>query len=154
MTADVDITIRVKPGNLKPFCKEMEIAGFRLRIADDAFVERTRVLPFLHLATQAPLDVVLAGPGPEETFLERVVRVDLEGLSVPVASPEDIIVMKLLAGRPKDLEDIRNVLAERFDKLDLSYMRSMTAMLEEALGQSDLVPVLEAEIAYAKQRWR
>ncbi len=70
LTADVDITVQLVPQDTAGFCADMEAAGFRLRVRDrDAFVARTRVLPFLHQPTQLPLDVVLAGPGLEEQFM-------------------------------------------------------------------------------------
>ena len=113
LTADVDITVRLKHGDPADFWREMEKAGFRLRVSDpEPFIARARVLPFLHTATQLPLDIVLAGPGIEDQFIERAIRIEIEGLSVPVASPEDLIVMKVLAARPKDVEDIRAILAE------------------------------------------
>jgi predicted nucleotidyltransferase len=56
---------------------------------------------------------VLAGPGLEEQFLARAVLVDIGGVRVPVMSPEDLVVTKILAGRPKDIEDVRGILAER-----------------------------------------
>ena len=155
LTADVDVTIRLRTADTVSFWKAMEEAGFRLRVSDaEQFVARTRVLPFLHVATQLPLDVVLAGPGIEDTFIERAIRVEIEGLSVPVASPEDLIVMKVLAGRPKDLEDVRTVLTERLKRLDVAYIRSTLGMLEQALGQSDLLPLLEAEITRAERPLR
>jgi hypothetical protein len=50
----------------------LEARGFELRLRDaDDFVERTRVLPMMHRATGMPVDVVLAGPGPEELFLKH-----------------------------------------------------------------------------------
>ena len=60
-----------------------------------------------------PLDVVLSGPGLDDEFLARAIEVDFDGTPVPVISPEDLIITKVLAGRPKDLEDIRGVLRER-----------------------------------------
>lgn len=151
LTADVDVTIRLRTEDTVSFRNAMEVAGFRLRLPDpEAFVARTRVLPFLHLATQLPLDVVLASPGIEDTFIERAVRVEIEGLSVPVVSPEDLIVMKVLAGRPKDREDVRTVLTERLNKLDVAYIRSILGTIETALGRSDLLSLLEAEIARAE----
>jgi hypothetical protein len=152
LTADVDVTIRLRPEDTASFWHDMEQAGFRLRVSDpELFLARTRVLPFLHVPTQLPLDVVLAGPGIEDRFIERAIRIEIEGLSVPVASPEDLIVMKVLAGRPKDLEDARTVLTERLTKLDVVYIRSMLGTIEQALGQSDLLPLLEAEIARAER---
>src|SRR5436190_24013521 len=59
---------------------------------------------------------------------------------------------KVLAGRLKDLEDVRTVLTERLNRLDVAYIRSTLGMLEQALGQSDLLPVLDAEIARAERQ--
>lgn len=130
----------------------MEQAGFHLRVTDpENFVARTRVLPFIHVHSKLPLDVVLAGPGIEESFIQRAVPVDIEGTVVPVVSPEDLIVMKILAGRTKDLEDVRGVLAERLNTLDLAHIRTMLEMLEQALGQADLLPVIESELVRARR---
>jgi hypothetical protein len=46
----------------------MRAAGFDLRVDDPEFVRRTRVLPFVHLASGMPLDAVLAGSGLEDEF--------------------------------------------------------------------------------------
>jgi predicted nucleotidyltransferase len=92
---------------------------------------------------------VLAGPGLEEIFLSRAIRVDVAGVSVPVISPEDLVVAKILAGRAKDLDDIQGVLRERLADLDLTWIRTTLAQLEDALGQSDLVPLFEDILARA-----
>ena len=146
-TADVDVTIRLRPEDALPFWREMEAAGFKLRVSEpEDFIARTRVMPFIHLETGMPLDVVLAGPGLENIFLQRVVRIREAGLELPVASAEDIVIMKVLAGRPKDIGDVRSILQQRIETLDFAYIREMLAMLEGALDQSDLLRSLEAEL--------
>jgi hypothetical protein len=146
MSADVDITAAI-PGADDGFVAAMDDAGFDLRVADwRAFLARTRVFPFLHRATELPLDLVLAGPGLEEEFLDRAIPVDLSGLEVPVISPEDLIVAKLLAGRPRDLDDVRSILGERHAVLDLERVRSLLGLLEQALSRSDLLPELERQV--------
>jgi hypothetical protein len=92
-----------------------------------------------------PASQALAGPGLEEVFLERSVPVDVAGVVVPVISAEDLIVTTVLAGRAKDIEDVRGVLAERGGSLRLDQIRTTLTMLEEALGQSDLLRLFEAE---------
>lgn len=150
LTADVDITVRLEPEDARGFCADMEGAGFQLRVSDpESFLARTRVLPFLHQPTQLPLDVVLAGPGLEEQFLQRAVQVDIEGVAVPVIAPEDLVVMKVLAGRPKDIEDARSVLAARMQTLDRERIRATLSVLEQALSRSDLLPLFEAQHAWA-----
>lgn len=149
MSADVDVTAEIDPSRVPEFLDAMAERGFELRIGSgvEEFVARTRVLPFLHLPTRQPLDVVLAGPGLEEAFLDRAEKVDLGGVVVPVISAEDLVVTKVLAGRPKDLEDLGGILRERGTALDLDRVRTTLGQLEEALGHSDLLPTFESELA-------
>ena len=148
LTADIDVTVRMDPEEPERLVRALEASGFSLRIGNTPeFVRRTRVLPFVHATSGMPMDVVLAGPGLEELFLSRAVPVTIGNLVVPVISPEDLIATKILAGRPKDIEDVRGILRERLSTLDLESIRSTLALLEEALGQSDLRPILERELA-------
>jgi hypothetical protein len=153
LTADVDVTVRLDVEDVPRLVDVLRARGFQLRIdvADD-FVRRTRVLPLIYLPNGLPLDIVLAGTGLEEVFLERAVMVQLGDITVPVISPEDLIVAKILAGRPKDLDDVRGVLRERLQTLDLSVIRSTLGELEEALSRSDLLPSFESELARARSR--
>jgi len=150
LTADIDVTVRMDPEDPAALAQALEARGFRLR-ADPAgdFVRRTRVLPFTFTPAGMPVDIVLGGPGLEDLFLSRAVPVRIGSVTVPVISPEDLVVTKILAGRPKDLEDVRGILLERVSRLDLALIRSTLTLLESALGQSDLLPVFEAEMARA-----
>ena len=96
-----------------------------------------------------PLDIVLAGPGLEDLFLERAQVRDVDGVAVRVASPEDLIVMKILAGRDKDMDDVRAVIAGQGSRLDVEYVRTTLGSLEAALGQADLLPEFEAAMRLA-----
>ncbi len=147
MGADVDVTVEIEPEEADGFVALMEDAGFELRIRDvEEFVARTRVLPFLHLKTEIPLDVVLAGPGLEELFLDRAREVEVAGTKIPVISPEDLIVTKILAGRPKDIDDVRGILRERKSSLNLDLIEETLGLLDQALDRSDLSPLLEDEL--------
>ncbi len=150
LTADVDVTVHLHDKPTKVLVKALSAAGFQLRVEGDDFIERTRVIPVLHTATGVPADIVLAGPGIEELFLERAIMRDLDGVQVPVACAEDIVVMKILAGRPKDIEDVVAVLAAHPDDLDLDLVRSTLGLLEGALDQSDLLRMLEQAIERAR----
>lgn len=155
LTADVDVTVRMDPEQPERLAQALSTAGFSLRLtAPPDFVRRTRVLPFLHVASGLPVDVVLAGPGLEEAFLSRAVPVTIGSVTVPVISPEDLVATKILAGRPKDLEDVRSILRERHARLDLASVRSTLTLLEDALGQSDLRPMFEHLLADRQTRQR
>lgn len=150
LTTDVDVTVRLTAGSTEDLVATLIATGFRLPDGfTDEFVRATRVLPLVHHASGMPLDIVLAGPGLEEQFLERAVVVAIDDFSVPVISPEDLVVTKVLAGRAKDVEDIRGLLRLRATSLDLTYIRHTLAALEAALGQSDLQPLFEDELQRA-----
>ena len=150
MTADVDATVRLVPEDWRAFCAEMRRAGFDTRADDlDAFVRATRVLPFVHRASGIPLDLVLAGSPLEDEFIERARPLDLGGVTVPVISAEDLLVTKILAGRAKDLDDVRGILHERGRVLDLARVRTLLGGLERALARADLVAVLDRALLEA-----
>lgn len=143
LTADADITVQLGQVSPESFATTLQRHGFDLRFVDDAFVRTTRVLPIVHRASNFPADVVLGGPGLEEAFLERATVRTVRGLKVPVASAEDLIVMKVLAGRRKDEEDVVAVLSAQQGKLDLALVRQTLRQLTEALAQDDLLPLFE-----------
>ncbi len=137
--ADVDVTVRLDPDDPGRFVRDMEAAGFALRVADPDFVQRTRVMPFAHVATGMPVDVVLAGSGLEDEFLYRAKTTDIGGTRVPLIDVADLIIGKVLAGRPKDAEDARNLWRLHGSDARRRRIRRLLRLLEEALGQSDLL---------------
>lgn len=86
----------------------------------------------------------------EERFLDRAQVREVLGVRVPVAAAEDLVVMKVLAGRPKDLEDVKSIVAAQGGKLDVEDIRGTLRLVEEALSQSDLVPAFEGILAAAR----
>jgi hypothetical protein len=108
------------------------------------------VIPVLHVSSGWRMDVVLAGPGIEELFAERAELRMIGRRKVPVISPDDLIATKVLAARPKDLEDIRGLL--RIATIDRPRLHATIATLEAILDQSDLRPLLDQLEREAKQR--
>lgn len=143
-TEDLDVTVLPADIETRELVRVVTRLGFSLRVADtDAFVAQTRVLPILHDVTKIPVDVVLGGPGLEQLFAERAKLLDVGGLIVPVAAAEDLIAMKILAGRPKDLDDAVAILTAQGAKLDLEQVKGTIRTVEQALDQSDLMPLFE-----------
>ena len=145
-TQDIDVTVQVEPGRLPALVEALESEGLRHRYPDIAqeLIERGAVVPLRH-ASGMEVDLVLAGSGLEAIALGRASRVTIDGVEAPVAQATDLAVMKVLAGRGKDLDDLRSLLAG--GEVDLSEVRDMLGQLEEALGQSDMIPRLEDAVA-------
>jgi len=147
LTADVDVTVDPGVRSTSELVGRFRREGLALRVTDDDFVERTRVLPLVHEPSRILCDVVLAGPGIEELFFDRAVVQLLDGVSVPVAAADDLVAMKILAGRDKDLDDVRAVVRAQGKRLDLGRARDTLRLLEQALDRRDLLPALEAIVA-------
>ena len=109
------------------------------------FAQRQRVLLLRH-PNGAKTDIAMGAFPFEMSAVRRAKKVELApGYRLHICSPEDLIVTKILAGRPKDIEDIRSVIHQRGASLDEARIREVLSLLEEALGQSDLLPVFEKE---------
>ena len=63
---------------------------------------------------------------------------------IPLIDIEDLIIAKILGGRPKDIEDVRGLWRVRGHSLDEARIRGV--LLEEALSQSDLVPAFDSVV--------
>jgi DNA-directed RNA polymerase subunit F len=55
--------------------------------------------------------------------LDRARTAEVLGRVVRISSPEGLIVMKLIAMRPQDEADIRDLLAAQAGKLDVDFVR-------------------------------
>jgi uncharacterized nucleotidyltransferase DUF6036 len=137
-TADVDITVFTELDG-------EQLAGrlaraFALRVPDAAgFAKRTHVLPLIHNATKMDVDVVLGTLGLETHFLERSEIVDVEGVPVRVPLLADLVVMKLIAGRPRDIEDAYELVAFEPARVPRAEIRAALAEIEQAIGEGGLV---------------
>jgi hypothetical protein len=153
LTADVDVTVALAPAEVERILPPLEAASFDPRPEHPSdFVLKTRILPLIHQPTGIPVDLVFAGPGLEMEFLENAREIDISGLEIPVISPEDLVIAKVLAGRPKDMEDAESVVAEQADALDLGRIRHWLGRLEEALDRRDLLPEVECMVERSRRR--
>lgn len=136
-TADVDVTVIPESTSTTEILRALEGHGFVGRVTNPDFVEATRVLPVWHEASRFPVDVVLGGPGLEELFAEGASTIDIGPEGVPVASPTHLAVMKLVAGQPKDMEDVRWLLG-RPGEVDREALQELVDQLVAALSDDDL----------------
>ncbi len=152
LSADVDVTVDLGNKSNRDLVDGLAAAGFELRVADAAgFVDATRVLPFVHQASRIPVDVVLAGPGLEDQFFTGAQERVVGEARVPVVSAEDLVAMKVLAGRPRDVGDVEAILRAHREDLDLQRIRATLALLEAALDRRDLLSELDRLLALVRR---
>ena len=70
----------------------------------------------------------------EKASLEQITQ----DLLLPVCSAEDLIIFKIVAGRPKDIEDVRSIISHS-DSLDQDKILKNLGLFEEALAENGLI---------------
>lgn len=81
------------------------------------------------------IDVILALHPYYERVIERARPVSLLGANVRVASPEDLVLLKLLADRAQDRADVEAILDAAGDSLDIELLAAEAADLEVMLPE-------------------
>jgi hypothetical protein len=104
-------------------------------------VKRSFILPLQHRRTGIKVDIALGLTGFEMQAIDRAQTIPIGGRPIPVARPEDLILMKLLAGRPRDEDDILGLLIVHKNTIDWEYCEHMARGLGEALGEDLLTRV-------------
>ncbi|WP_372899074.1 nucleotidyltransferase [Stieleria sp.] len=80
--------------------------------------------------------------GFEKEIVERADPMIFEGCEIFVATPEDLVVLKILAGRPRDLDDVEGIVEIHAKQLDWQYCLAAARRLEAAVD-IDLVQQIE-----------
>ena len=149
-TQDVDLTV------LAPFGTEASAidlllgryAGRGARARD--FALRYRVLK-LRAPGGEPIDVSLGALPFELEVLDRASRWRLSrGIDLIVCSAEDLLIYKLVAGRPRDLLDVEGIVRLRWRDLDLARVRSRVGEFAELLEAPDLLQPFERALRSAR----
>lgn len=133
LTKDVDITLGVGIEEL-PIIKE-SVRSLGLRIESDNiddFVRKTMVLPSKEDETGIRVDLVFSFSPFERQAIERAREVIFDGTPVRFASLEDIVILKIVAGRPRDIEDVTTIILKN-PGFDRRYIRSWLEEFDKAL---------------------
>ncbi len=133
MTKDVDITLGTDLDRLDEVLQCVEHIGLAPLVDPETFTRETLVLPCQDLSSSIRVDFIFSFSAYEQEALRRAQRVDIKGVAVTFASLEDLIIHKMIAGRPRDLEDVRTVLIRNPDA-DFSYVSYWLQAFSEALG--------------------
>lgn len=144
MTRDIDITLGSGLERLPEILQASIEAGLEA-LPDDVqeFAQKTLVLPLVDTDTHIRVDFIFSLTDYERSAIERSRIVKLHGTNVHFAAPEDLIVHKIFAGRPIDLEDVKKVLVKH-KNLDTGYIRLWLKEFDLTLPEKKLLETFEA----------
>lgn len=123
LTVDLDAMFLA---SIKDIPRILELAadeGIEPREKNTAeFAAKSRVLLLRHKNSGIGIDISLGILRLEEEIVERSIRYDAGALIVQLPTPEDLIILKAVAHRPKDLLDIREIVDNNLN-LDLARIK-------------------------------
>lgn len=144
-TEDVDAVFLLSNKDLPRLLELAKEEGIEPRI-DNAidFARKNRVLLLKHTSTDTGIDISLGALPFEEEMVERGMLFDVdEALQLRLPTPEDLIIMKAIAHRPKDLEDIRTIV-DKYPNLDVKRLENWVKAFGEVLETPDLWEMIES----------
>lgn len=129
LTQDIDIVVDLDVIDVQLLCDAFGSQEFYLsKAAAQEAVERSSQFNLLHPASGNKVDFMIAGDTNwARTQLDRAVAAPLlSDMTISVASPEDVILGKLVyyreGGSEKHIRDITGILAIKAVEVDLSYI--------------------------------
>ena len=151
VTGDVDAVVFLPEEQWETFMTAGAKFGLFPRMADALeFAHANRVLLMYHEPSKINLDISLGLLPFEDELLERSTLVDLSGLTMPVPTHEDFIILKAIAHRPRDMVDIEGVL-EKHPRLDLQRVRRWVRDFATVLEMPEIVDDLEKLLAHSRK---
>ncbi|MBC7877526.1 MAG: nucleotidyltransferase [Anaerolineales bacterium] len=142
-TADVDAVLLLSIQDVSKFLELAESENIEPRIQNvEEFAKKNRVLLLKHSPTNIEIDISLGVMPFEEELIERGSIKSFANLSVHLPTPEDLIIMKAIAHRPKDLEDIRTIVDSN-PNLDMKRIEQWITDFAEVLEMPDLWKQIE-----------
>ena len=137
-TVDLDAVFLLDLEELPNLLLAAALQGIEPRISDAiAFARKNRVLLLRHTISGTDIDISLGILPFEIEMVERSTVVEIGSIKLRLPTPEDLIIMKAVAHRPKDLADIQAIAASHPD-LDKERIRSWVEQFGEALDLPEL----------------
>jgi predicted nucleotidyltransferase len=135
-TLDVDLVLGCDVARGLQLVSQLATSEFEALFRDvGEVVERAFLLPVRHRMTKIKVDLALGISGFEQQAIERATSTWIGSVSVPIVSAEDLVILKIMAHRPRDLEDIGKILTRQGDAFDWQFTLRTARELGDAIGQ-------------------
>ncbi len=137
--------------DLKVLVRDKTISEFR-KLAESRFTPHRR--PWFGKAESALIVSVEPEPGMvvdmlvavfpyEELAIQRAEVIEVDGVSLPICTAEDLIIHKAISNRGQDWIDIEGVLIRQHGQINLAYIRNWLSQFAEALENPEILTRFE-----------
>jgi len=133
LTKDIDITLGLGIEGLPLITEAVTALGLKIEPDDvESFVRETMVLPTSEPKDKIRVDFVFSFSSFERAAIARAQVVRYDEIPVHYASLEDLVIHKVVAGRARDIEDVRAILLKN-PGYDMEYLKSWLADFDKVM---------------------
>lgn len=130
MTQDVDLIVFIPRKSTPEIIKKAIKAGFRTNLTaavKDIELKGAFRLDFENLW----VDIIISSTEFENSAFKRKKQIKLLSKKTFIPSPEDLILLKLIPGRDKDILDVKSIIERHEGKLDKPYLEKWAQKLSD-----------------------
>ncbi len=143
LTKDIDITLGVNTDQLDVVTGIVSELGLKpIPENMEQFVKQTMVLPALDEPSGVRVDFIFSFTPYEEQAIKRARKILILKQEVSFASPEDVIIHKIFAGRPRDIEDARSIILKN-PNIDIKYIRKWLSEFDASSDKKGFWEIFE-----------
>jgi len=138
LTKDIDITLGVgidRLGDMKALVNRLRLGYLTEDV--DTFVRETMVMPVIEEKSGIRVDFIFSFSPYEKQAIERAKAVLFGKTPIKFAALEDVVIHKVIAGRPRDIEDVESILIKN-PGYDPHYIQKWLAEFDAALDKKFL----------------
>lgn len=137
-TEDIDIVIWVESSARARVMEQAGLHGFTPRVEKPLeFAAQTNMLLLKHDPTEIDIDLSCGALPFELEMIERARSIDLPGMTLRVATTEDLIITKAVALREQDVADIKTLI-DASDALDDTRITHWLTQFAEVLENPEI----------------
>lgn len=153
-TRDVDALVLMDEKNWGGFLTAGSKFGFVSRVANPLdFARKAKVLLVRHEPSGIDVDITFGTLPFEKEAITNAVWVDIKDVRLPLPTAEDLIIMKAVAHRPRDLADIESMI-DAHKKLNLRRIRRWVREFSAAVEMPEIFNDLEKILVRGPKRKR
>lgn len=148
LTRDIDITLGSGTEGLEKVKRVIKNSKLQIIVEDvEEFVNKTLVLPAMDEKSGIRVDFIFSFSTYERQAIERAKVIKFGKTPVRFASLEDVVIHKTVAGRARDIEDVKSILLKNPD-YDAQYITRWLKEFDNSLNENfcEIFKAMEEEI--------
>lgn len=130
LTQDINLIVAIREDDIHAFLEKAIGNGFEVDMEKE--LQRIELTGTFRLRRGLyHADIIIASISLEESAFARSQKIKLLDRMVPFPSPEDLILLKIIVGRDKDMLDAKSIVIRHRNKLDKTYLEKWAQKLSE-----------------------